>query len=184
MNHASNVFCISTSIEDDRPQVDFEREEHRAIDWLRVGHVLRTKRPISDYPEVSLSVEQPDATEWDFFSVAGTLGLLSDRAIECIGRPAFRLFDLLPASINGEDYRFLRCKETLQCFDRENSVVIPFPSDPDGIMDVTQYRFKMELIPDPICFSIPEFYELFATQSVKLAAENAHVKGIDFELLA
>jgi hypothetical protein len=183
MDRARSVFSVDTSVEEDRPQIDFERERHQAIDWLRVGQVLRKVRPISDFPSISLIVDDPNATIWDFYSVPGTLGLFSDHAIECIGEPTFRLFNRLRATINGKGYSFLRCNETLPCFDHKRSIVVPFPSNPERIMDVTRYRFKMEIIPDPICFLIPERYHLFATQSVKLAAENCCLSGLDFRLL-
>jgi hypothetical protein len=62
-------------------------------------------------------------------------------------------------------------------------VVVPFPSNPQRIMDVKEYKFKMDLIPDPICFCIPELPDLFATQSVKAAVELCGLRGMRFTQL-
>src|SRR5262249_31676940 len=115
------------------------------------------------------------------FEVAGTYGLLSKEVIEVIGDFMLQWFDLLEAQVNGRPFFLLRKKDTLSCFDQQNSIVISFPHQPGSIMRIDHYRFFKDRIPDPAVFPIPEIrWHLFATDSIKQMISARGFKGLYF----
>jgi hypothetical protein len=184
MIDSGQIFEVRTSVEEDRPNIAFDADINQGIDWRRVDLVLRGLRPATDYELVRLVVQERDATSWGYYSVPGTLGLISSEAIQRIGQEVFRRFQLFPAKLNDVDYVFLKCMEPLPCLDLAKSEVVPFPSNPQRIMEITKYVFKTDLISDPMLFSIPEVPGLLATKSVFEAISQSRIKGFRFIRLA
>ena len=184
MRETELVFVVRSSLEDERPEIDFTRPKCRSIDWLRIDEVLRGIRSPNEYEVPSIMAEAKDVSSWHFFSVAGTFGLFSDVAVRAIGLLAFRSFDLFPAFINGAKYHFLKAGRMLACFDRAESEIVPYQHDPSRIMQVTKYAFHKPLIEEHTLFCIPEVIELFATESVCRAVEATGLKGFRFDPVA
>src|SRR5262249_15476695 len=111
----------------------------------------------------------------------GTLPLISVRAVDAIGREAFRGFDLLPAKINDEDFFLPRCREPLDCFDKEQAEYQTFPNSA-RMMSISKFAFRMDRISDPLLFVIPESSSrLFCTQSVRDSIVRSKLRGFRFE---
>jgi len=179
MNAATAVFEVDPSVEDDRPQIDFERPEHANIDWGPFNEIEAGTAPASVYRPVRFFVDESTATSWDLYLVSGTLGLFSERSIETIGRPVFRLFHLLPAFLNDSSYFILMPRDKLDCFDRTSANVVVFPSNPSRIMQIKRHAFHLNQIADPLIFCIPDIRgRLFATDSVERAVRQSGLKGI------
>jgi hypothetical protein len=174
------VFRVDPSVEDDRPVIEFDAPANRGIDWRRLDDILRGERPTADYRALSIVVERSDAASWGYYSVPGTLGLISGEAVRCIGPSAFGRFVLLPARLNDSGYYFLKVAEVLPCLDLARAEVVPFRSSPERIKDITKYAFHKPMIPDPLVFSIPELPGLFATPAVAEAIERGRVPGFHF----
>ena len=121
-----------------------------------------------------------DATSWGYYSIPGTLGLVSGEAVRCIGPSAFGRFVLLPARLNGSEYYLLKVAEVLPCLDLARAEVVPFRTSPGRIKDITRYAFHKAVIPNPLVFSIPELPGLFATPAVAEAIERGRVPGFQF----
>jgi hypothetical protein len=164
MTEEGVVFMVGPSVEDDRPVIEFDALVNRGIDWRRLDALLRGERPTTDYQELSVVVPDADATSWGYYSVPGTLGLISGEAVRCIGRSTLRLFLLMPARLNGSEYFFLKVTEVLPCLDLTRSEVVPFRTSPERIKAIKRYAFNKAMIPDPLVFSIPELPGLFAPQ--------------------
>jgi hypothetical protein len=181
MDPGEAIYLVSASVEDTRPIIDFTHAACQKINWQRIDEVLHGQRPVADYQEVSIPVEAPDATSWDYYSVPGTLGLISHKATELIGHSAFRLYQVLLAHLNGEQYYFLRPTDLLPCLDRENSEVVTFRSNPSRIKEIKKYSFKKELIDPYLFFCIPESASLFATEAVYQVSRRGKLAGFDFQ---
>lgn len=173
------VWLVAPSIEDDRPVIEFDAPANRGIDWARLDAVLQGERPLADCPEVGVVVQAPDALAWGFYSVPGTLGLISAALVEHIGPSAFRLFHLLPAKLNDAVYFFLKPVETLPCLDLARSEVAYFRSNPSHVKAITKYAFTKSMISDPL-FSIPELPRLFATPPVRDSVIRSGIPGVRF----
>jgi hypothetical protein len=172
------IYHCRPSWEESRPQIDFEAADNGGNDWLVVGEVVDGTRPVQDYPQVAVRVDHPRANQWDAYMVAGTRGLFSKRFVNLVGRAAFQGLSLLPASLNGEEYYFLRCEAPVDCFDRINAVFETFEHAPDEIMEITHYAFREDCLPVDACFVVPELPYLFATESVVDRIQAAKLKGV------
>lgn len=174
------VFRVDPSVEDDRPAIEFDAPANRGIDWRGLDAILHEERPLTDYRELSIVVRRADAASWGYYSVPGTLGLLSGEAVRCIGPSAFGRFVLLPARLNGSEYYFPKVAEVLPCLDLARAEVVPFRTNPERIKDIRKYAFHKAMIPDPVVFSIPELPGLFATPAVAEAIGRGQVLGFQF----
>src|SRR5207253_5764098 len=97
------------------------------------------------------------------------------------GKHMTTCFEFLSASVNELPFCFLRRIGSLDCLDRAGSILVPYPHDPNRIMDIKQYCFRKKLVPDPAIFVIPEDKGgLFATDSAKTDIEKSGLKGFYF----
>jgi hypothetical protein len=170
------------SKEEERPWINFELPQNgKNIPWREIGEVLDGKMPVSNYKPLRLVVNEEEPEQWHSYNVPGTYGLLSKTAVTLMGSYMTRCFEFLEAWINDLPFYFLRKIGSLDCLDRANSVLVPYPHDPSRVMDIERYRFVKEMIRDPIVFIIPEEKGwLLATDSVKAAVESAGLKGFYF----
>jgi hypothetical protein len=176
MQPATKVFEIRTSLESGRPEIDFELSENAQIDWGFVGQVLEGSRPIQDYSTIHISVQHPEATDWDFYSCAGTFGIFSQKVVDLIGADAFNNFELIPAQVNGKGYFFLKCIKRIDCFDRDKAEFIPFDGEPIKIMTIQKYMFKLDKIDAKHIFCIPENENIYCSEGHSLLFSNT-LKG-------
>src|SRR4051794_35586444 len=130
----TKVYECRWSIEEDRPEIDFEDSRNAKNEWLAIAYVLDGLRPFNEFPEnVRITVSHPDATQWDCYMDGGARGLFSRRFLEVIGLHALRGLSALPATLNDATYYFLRCDQPIDCLDRTNSNFEMFRSDPTSI---------------------------------------------------
>lgn len=61
-----HVYAISSSLEEDRPEIDFELPENQ-IDWNCIGPILAGKRGVESYHTPDFVVRADDAVLWDFY---------------------------------------------------------------------------------------------------------------------
>jgi hypothetical protein len=184
MNAHVNVYRLRVSIEYKRPRIDFDDFENADIDWLLIGDVLDGVKETNAYSPVSIKVNHPKATSWDYYMAAGTLGVFSGRFVTLIGETCFELFDLMPLHLNGEAYFFLRCRDVVPCLDISRAEVTYFKSDPKAIMEVKKYAFDKTRLTDPWLFSLPEPHgQLFATETVRQRALKHSLKGFELQLV-
>jgi hypothetical protein len=180
MRDTGAVFIVKPSIESERPEIEFGLEFNKRNDWLRVGQVLRGQRDEAEYPKVLILALHPQATAWDFYFSGSVFGLMSERAVDLLEPFAANYFKFFQAWLNGASYFFLKSKRTLDCLDRDESHLVPFPSNPSRIMEIKRYRFHKNRIDDPLLFSIPEIPELFATPTVEAIMREEGLRGFQF----
>ena len=89
MTQGITIFELDRSIEDERPVIEFDAQINQGVDWQKLDNILRGKVPISEYDEVQVRISRPEASYWGFYSVPGTLGMISATAIERISDSAF-----------------------------------------------------------------------------------------------
>jgi hypothetical protein len=179
----TKVYECRPSVEDDRPQIDFEDSKNGTNDWLAVGDVIDGTRPITEFPTVSVQVSHPEATQWDCYMDGGVRGLFSQRFVDAVGKAAFRGVMLLPAKVNGTTYYFLRCDTPIDCLDRSKAVFETFRSDPTAVKRITHYAFRNELLPADACFVLPELPDLLLTESVVQRLRAANLRGVSMQPL-
>jgi hypothetical protein len=161
--------------------LDFELGENSRT-GLNLENALQTETNASAQTAAEFLVTGPDPTAWDCYACGGTLGVFSQKAMTVLAPFAHRCFETLRVSINGAPYYVLRTKDTLDCLDRNRSIIKVFPHDPGRIMQVDRFRFRKELVPDPIMFVIPEGpFHLFASDGVERAIRAGNLRG--FELM-
>lgn len=173
------IYLMVPSAEDDRPVIEFDAPVNQQIDWQQVDQVFQGERSPDDYQSPHVTVAGPDATSWDCYSVPGTLGLFSTRAVEAIGHAALYLYTLFPATLNEARYHFLKPNTVLPVLDRTRSDVITFRSDPGRVKDITRYAFHTDRLSGPLVFSIPELPGLFVTASVYQLLLRYNIRGIN-----
>lgn len=177
-----HIYCMRASDEENTPFIDFERPENGAnIPWGLIGSVLLGEETDDKYVSVNLRVYTEGAGDWHCYPVPGTFGLFSQAVIDLIGPHMKQCFEFFEATVNDLPYYFLRQIGTLDCLDREHSELVPFPHDPSRVMRIKRYRFHKQEIADPIVFVVPETStEIFTTQGIKDALEEAKLRGIVF----
>lgn len=171
-----HVHKFSSSLEDERPEIDF-RMKCNQYDWTDFNRIMDGDLGVQFYSPVQFTIGHSDALLWDFYSVAGTLGLISDRAVRLIGESAFRNFDLLIAHINTAPYYFMRPAFCPNYLDIEKSEVRRFPHAPYGVMRIIKHAFKKNIIPEHLVFCIPEGGS-YCTSSVVAAIGRHEIRGI------
>ena len=183
MAFATRVYELRYSIEEDRPMGDFQDPVNKAINW-RIPRVDATEEERMQYEPFHVIVRCSDALDWDFYSVPGTLGLFSQRAMQVIYPFASQHFVFLEATLNDIPYFVPFQKSPLDCLDREHSVLVPFPSNPVRVMRIEKHAFHAHLINDPLVFCHTDYRpDFLATQSIPGIVEDARLRGFAFKLL-
>jgi hypothetical protein len=175
----THVYIVGSSLEETRPQIDYTMNQNReGIDWGRIGGVLNGRLPVSEYLPVRIKIDDPDAEKWDFYRCGGTRGLISARAAAVLSPHSSQCFDLMEAYINESQYFFLRVIGSIDCLDREHSILEVFPHDPNQIMWIERYAFHKSVIPDPRLFALAEFDSLvFGTDSIEQLIRTNKLRG-------
>jgi len=164
----TDVYELDCSVEEDRPFIDFEQPENARQDWGMINEMIddrvAVERPIS----IVITVGSPDALDWDFYMLPGTLGVVSRRAREVLAPFANRHFDFIELRLNDAPYFILRGTCPLDCLNRSRSELLFFKSNPAKVMEIRRYSFNRSVITDPIMFWIPERTgRIFCTPSVR-----------------
>lgn len=168
------ALLLPTDYEDD-PVIDYDRS---VIDWEKL-HIdcwhYSAGDVESDIGPQTLAVNHPAATSWDFYSVPGTWGIVSDRMWLCLKDYAKGFFDTWPISLDGESFYVLRRTGKVNCLDHDRCGQYQ-----DGNhIDYDPYEFDESKVPESALFSIPESSFLFATEDVAdLVVEN-DFKGVE-----
>jgi hypothetical protein len=192
MDSKTIIYRVDGLVERGRPVIDFTHPIHWTLDWSPLNDVLDGKRKVKDYsplelyvfppvPESWSNTTDPSATQWDCYAVAGTFGLFSYRAIQLIGLTCFRHFEFIPARLNDVDYRFLRCKRTVNCWDASRAEVSLWGETRDHIIEAKKHAFDKSKLNDPVLFCVPELYgSLFATEGIRQKVLEHALKGFRF----
>jgi hypothetical protein len=173
----SKIFEIRTSLEDNRPEIDFELPENGEINWGLIGEYIGGHRPAQEYLPIKITILDKLATEWDFYFFAAPFGMFSAKAVDVLGEKSFKNYHLFPAQINGADYFFLKCLERLDCLNKKKSVYTAFTDVPDRFMLIEKYAFDLEKIDAECFFSIPQNENLYCSQ-VQAKVITEKLRGI------
>ncbi len=167
---------------EDCPTIDADSPQtEKTYSWWNIGEIVLGEIPVEQYQPLRLATTGAHAGKWDVFGVPLTFGLFSQAAIDAIGKYMTGYFDLLPAFVDDRKFYLPRLVKQLDCLDRAKSTIEPFRSNPQSIMLIIKYAFFKDRIPDPAVFAIPERrYSMYATDSVKNAAEAAKLQGLYF----
>jgi hypothetical protein len=175
----NRVFIVGESHEDDRPQIRFDLPENSCcVDWLKTLEILDGKRDPNEYESPHLIARESDAVNWDYYRCAGTLGLISERAVCHLAQYGRQCFEFLEAYLNDKPFFLLRKIGTINALDREHSSFDFFPHDPTRIMSIDRYALDKSKINDPCLFIIPESgTRLFGTDSIEPLIHDNRLRG-------
>jgi hypothetical protein len=164
MQVAKKIFEIQSSLEETRPEIDYEKNSQ--IDWLLASECLDGTKPASEYLSININIDNSDALEWDYYGCPGTFGLFSEKAVHVLGDNAFQDYQLFPAKINSQSYFFPKCLKKTDCLDRDASTYVPF-DDPIRLMTIQKYVFNLEKIDVGRIFCIPEYKAIYCSQEIE-----------------
>lgn len=178
----NKVFLIATSLEVDRPNIDYTLNQ-KTVDWRRIGRIVDGDLPLAEYVPPHIIIPQDDALSWDYYSCSGTHGFLSSKAAEVLDPHTKICFELLDAFVNEEKYYLMRCIATFPYLDREKSMCVPFPDGSGQIMEIEKYVFLKHQIPDPSIFVIPEDWSrIYGTDGIARQVESLKgLRSVDVE---
>ena len=159
------IYRWRTSVENNRPEIDATASA--VEDWEKPYNVI---------------VPYKNALEWDFYSLGGKLGLLSERGLEVLQPYMKKHFSFLKQHLNGIPYYEPVLESTIDCFDRENAKYKTYPHDPGKIMRILKFSFFLDRIEAPLVFCIPETRKMLVTEQIPEIVEQAGLRGFEFQL--
>lgn len=154
------VYEVRPTSEDYRPVIVFHDPRNAENDWLLAEEVLEGTRDELEYPEIVIHVEHPEATKWHGYVDGGMGGLYSEAFVRFLGSEALSDFQLLPASLNGSRYYFLKRVNWLECLDLVNSKYEYFRSNREKIRSISEAVFVEEGVPRDRLFVVPQMREI------------------------
>ncbi len=119
MNHT--VYRLKRSIEDDRPEIDFEIPENQGGAWTIAGEVVRHERKVDDYVPIEVEISGPRATEYHCYMDGIGPGFFSDDVVKVIQPYANNAISFLPVTLSGARYWMPPIERYLDAFDRRNA---------------------------------------------------------------
>jgi hypothetical protein len=169
------VFIVYFSQGVKRPFV--ENDLNRHVNWVELDEFVEGLRPRTDYYPIELTVDDPVATQFDYYVCDGTHNVFSARAVDRLGTAAFKNYRLLPIKINDEPYFVIsRCLAEIDCFDRKNASFVECDPPEKLMFSIAKFAFFTEKIDPGHFFSIPESRYLLCTQ-VLAGRINRHLNG-------
>lgn len=150
------VYEVRPTSEDYRPVIVFHDSRNAENDWLLAEEVLEGVRDELEYPEIAIHVEHRDAVTWHGYVDGGMGGLYSEAFVRFLGSDALSDFQLLPASLNGARYYFLKRVNWRDCFDLVNSKYEYFRSNREKIRSISEPVFVEEGVPRDRLFVVPQ----------------------------
>lgn len=157
------VFIVFFSQGVQRPFIETDLNQH--IDWVELDEFVAGTRPLDDYNAIELNVDDPDATQCDYYICDGTHNVFSAKAVKILGEAAFKNYRLIPAKINGEPYFILsQCLAQIDCFDRKNATYVECDPPMTLMFSIAKFAFFPEKIDPAYFFSIPESRYLLCSQ--------------------
>lgn len=129
---------------------------------------------------IELATTRPEEFK-DFHSLAGSLGVVSDRLASLLlawGGPRLKLRSVL---VDGAKFQILLQGEPVDVLDRARSKYSMFKSDPTTIKQIDTFVFHSEILPRaPFIFTIPESPStMFVTEEAAIILVEQKFTGID-----
>lgn len=173
------IFRLGSSLEQDRPQIDFELPENAKLDWDLINQVLDGRVSNENALPINIIVNSTEATKWDFFGIPG---IFSQRAHDLLLPFATNHFAFCKLALNGIPYFIPKPTIPLDCLDKEKSVIIPYRHDRSRIKDVKVFHFKRDLIPEHVLFWIPELpSRILCTDAIRSLIHTRGFRGFRFD---
>ncbi len=178
MNHA--VYRIKWSIEDGRPQINFDSPKNQGASWTIAGDIVRDERNIDEYTEIEATVSAANASNYHCYLDGIGPGFYSDEVVSILRPHGKNAIRFLPVSLNGARYWLPKFTNRVNAFDRDKSKFTCYRHDPERVMLIDAFAFKSDLITDPLVFGVPEEpFFLLITQSIYEQVLAKQFRGID-----
>ena len=146
-----------------------------------IDDFLCDQRPVSEYVLRAYESATRVGESLDYSSAEGRNGLFSQRFIDVIQPHMEPSFSLLPATLDGRPFFFLRHESSIDCLDYEGSDVRYFDCDPTDIKSIKSYSFHTEQLQRPLVFSLPGYYgRIFWTKPLVDICKDVGLTGVRF----
>lgn len=176
------VYNMRSGLQKGMPRVDaLETEGDYWGKWDLLDQPFPPGLDTLPMDEIRWVVCHPRALEQDLYSL-WPMDMISQRAAAELWPHLRNCCNRFETAINGVPYYMLRPNgHTLDCLNREESIVDPSPDDPDRILEAKRLRFFREQLTDPLIFMIPQYANsLLATESIRRLVEDANLNGFEF----
>lgn len=169
-------------------QHDFSIDTDERPEWVGVpprqylDDFLSLGRPVEEYTPRVYKCSSLDVRILDFIPSEGTRGLFSQRFVDTIRSYIRPCFTLLPATLNGAPFYFLRREDSLDCLDAAQSTVRYFDDEKrTKIMSIKRFSFNTETLHCPLVFGLPGYLGfVFWTKPIVDICVKARLNGIRF----
>jgi hypothetical protein len=175
------IWKMSVSCEEDRPQIDLEKQNLTWDDWGDLKQEFPPDIDVIQSPQtLKFHIDAPDALEWDWYGV-NFWGAWSQRAKDLLWPCAKKYLRCFQASLNGAPYYILRVDEelALDCLDYDHAELNRFPSS-GRVARVLKYAFRPRIIHDPLIFHAKNSGDILCTESIHRMVLDAGLKGFSF----
>jgi hypothetical protein len=108
--------------------------------------------------------------------------VFSSRAIHALGDLLEGHGEILPTTIEGEQYFLFNVTKVIDALDEANSEVIRYVGSAK-VLRIPRYIFSAEKLTGIVIFKIPHFYRVFVTDSFVERVKSAGLKGFWFPRL-
>jgi hypothetical protein len=178
---ANSIFCMGIDyVNDYYPRINFSIPSNRRYDWLKIGEMIEGALPVDIKVFKSIKIKVTTSLKkFDALSFDGGI-LISSSAKQFLELAQLEGIEFLPALVNDMDYAFLIVRRTIDCLDRDRSILVPFRSDPNSIKTITKYVFKKNLVPKRAIFKIPQRNLIFVTDTIKDEFQKSGLVGFKF----
>ena len=181
MRDKNEICQIESTLEEDRPWIDFELPENSSQNWELVDDIFRDRATVEGPLPVEVRVNHPEALEWDYYSIPGTSGAFSHRAWLLLSPVARTHFSFYELRLNKVEYYLFKPTIPLHCLDLGTSELVYYSHDPSRIREVKKFRFKADSFPNPVVFWIPECWsKILCTASVRDLVMRECLRGLKF----
>ncbi len=161
------------------PSIDSSLKENRGIDRTILADMNEGLRPAD--PAFLNSIDFRVKTKLKAFDILflDRGYLVSERVRDLFETEAYLGVEFVRQKVNGLPFYFLRIGNMIDCLDTENSKIKYLR--PGKILEIEQYSFHKDRIPDPAIFKIPErMGSVYVTDSVRSTLERQGFVGFHF----
>ena len=81
---ATTIYEIDSSVEEDRPWINFDHPDNARQDWMMINAIIDNQLSVEGPLPIEVTVDSPVALDWDFYLLPGTPGMISERALHLL----------------------------------------------------------------------------------------------------
>ena len=166
MNKVTNVFHLW------QPQTDYNETNiwgklNANVDWSIFRKTVEGELRFEDYAPIQFKMRTNKILKHDLIRGAGSVQILSQKALEVIGLEALLGFKIFPVFINNAPYFALYALEKTDCLDLKNCEYTELNIGDDGFYEIAKHAFHLDKIKESSLFFMPKLNDfLYCTGDI------------------